>query len=404
MIIHFTTVHPRDDSRIRSKELASLAGALDVEVALYVQDGLGDETDSEHGYRVIDTGPRLRRLPRMFVGGWRMFRAVAKARPQVAHFHDPELLPWAILLGLYGIKVVYDVHEDMPRQARHNPGLPFLVQRMAPPFIALAEWIGARLISGLVAPTQVIVDRFPAGKTVLVRNFPLLDELHAPDPTPMRLRPHEYTYVGSISEVRNIYAMIEAVTRVSPPARLRLAGGFAVPEIERKARAMPEWTSVTFEGWTSREGVARVLADGRAGLVLLKPVGHEMVSLPIKLFEYMAAGLPVISSDFPVWREIVESSGCGLLIDPLDLGAIVGAMQWMTDHPDEAEAMGRSGRRAVEERYNWEHEAATLIAFYRHRLGVGDSKSQSDGASQRAIGVRCPPAGRPTLNEITEIK
>lgn len=371
MIIHFTTVHPRDDSRIRSKELASLAQAFGGRVALYVQDGLGDETDPDHGYRLIDTGPRLRRIPRMTLGGWRMIRAVAKARPQVAHFHDPELLPWAILLGLFGTKVVYDVHEDTPRQVRHNPGLPPIMRRLLPPLVSLAEWLGARLISGLVAPTQVIVDRFPTHKTVLVRNFPLLDELHAPDPTPMRLRPLEFTYIGTIAEVRNIFAMVKAVTGVRPPAQLRLAGTFAVPETMHKAMEMPEWSSTRFEGWMSRDGVARVLADSRAGLVILKPVEHEMVTLPIKLFEYMAAGLPVISSDFPVWREIVESAGCGLMVDPMDMDAIVAAMQWIADHPDEAEAMGRNGRRAVEENYSWEREGNTLVAFYRDRLGVG---------------------------------
>lgn len=403
MIIHFTTVHPRDDSRIRSKELASLAKAFSANVALYVQDGLGDEIDPDYGYRVIDTGPRLRRIPRMILGGWRMFLAVAKARPQVAHFHDPELLPWAVLLGLFGIKVVYDVHEDVPRQVRHNPGLPLIAQRLLPPFVSLAEWIGARLISGLVAPTQVIVDRFPASKTILVRNFPLLEELHAPDPKPMRERPLEFTYVGSISEVRNIYAMVKAVAHLRPPAHLRLAGDFAIAETKRRAMEMPEWSSTRFEGWTSREGVASVLADGRAGLVILKPVEHVMVALPIKLFEYMAAGLPVISSDFPVWREIVDSAGCGLMVDPMDMDAIVAAMQWVADHPDEAEAMGRNGRRAVEERYNWEQEANTLIAFYRDRLGVRAGQSAENRASPREIDVARPAAGR-RMNEITGSK
>ena len=189
----------------------------------------------------------------------------------------------------------------------------------------------------------------------------------------MRDRPLEFAYVGYISEVRNIYAMIEAVARVRPAAQLRLAGSFAVEEMERRARAMPEWSSVRFEGWQSREGVAGILADGRAGLVVLKPVEHEMVSLPIKLFEYVAAGLPVSSSDFPVWREIVASADCGLLVDPLDLDAIVAAMQWVADNPDEAEAMGRRGKRAIEDRYNWEREGAALVAFYRDRLGVGEA-------------------------------
>ena len=370
MIIHFTTVHPRDDSRIRSKELGSLARAFDGQVALYVQDGLGDELDARDGYKVVDTGPRLGRLPRMIIGGWRMFRAVLKARPRVAHFHDPELLPWGILLQLAGVKVVYDVHEDVPRQVQHNPRLPAIAQRLLPPFVSLAEWVGGLVVSGFVVPTQTIFDRFPARKTVLVRNFPLLEELQSPSPTPMRDRPGEFTYVGAISEVRNIYAMIRAVTRTQPPAQLRLAGRFAVPETEQRARAMSEWSSVRFEGWKSREGVADILADGRAGLVVLKPVEHEMVTLPIKLFEYMAAGLPVISSDFPVWREIVESADCGLMVDPLDLDAITAAMQWILDNPDLAEAMGTRGRRAVESHYNWEPEGAALVAFYRDRLGV----------------------------------
>jgi glycosyltransferase involved in cell wall biosynthesis len=370
MIIHFTTVHPRDDSRIRSKELASLARAFDGQVALYVQDGLGDDIDPRHGYPVVDTGPRLGRLPRMLVGGWRMFRAVLKARPRIAHFHDPELLPWALLLQFAGIKAVYDVHEDVPRQVRHNPSLPPLAQRMLPPFVSLAEWIGGLLISGFVVPTQTIFDRFPARRTVLVRNFPILEELHTPASTPMRDRPLEFTYVGLISEVRNIYAMVETVRRVTPPAQLRLAGKFAITETEVRAKAMPDWSEVRYEGWKSRQGIADILADGRAGLVLLKPVEHELVSLPIKLFEYMAAGLPVISSDFPVWREVVESANCGLIVDPLDPDAIVAAMQWILDHPDEAEALGRRGRQAVEDQYNWEREGAALVAFYRDQLGL----------------------------------
>jgi glycosyltransferase involved in cell wall biosynthesis len=375
VIIHFTTVHPRDDSRIRSKQVATLAQAFGTDVSLFVQDGLGDEIDPKDGYRVVDTGPRLRRIPRMIIGGWRMMRAVARARPAVAHFHDPELLPWAMLLRLLGIKIIYDVHEDMPEQVKHNPGLPRLAQRILPPFVRLAEWAGAGIVDGVVAPTTTITERFPPRKTALVRNFPILSELHAPDPKAMRDRPPEFAYVGYISEVRNIFGMIEAVARLSrPDAKLRLVGSFAISETEARAKAMPEWRSVAFDGWASREQVASALAGARAGLVLLKPITHEMVTLPIKLFEYMAAGLPVVASDFPVWRDIVEAAGCGLLVDPLDVSAVTDAMEWILDHPDEAQAMGERGRRAVEERFNWDHEAATLTAFYRERLGVTEKR------------------------------
>lgn len=371
MIVHFTTVHRRDDSRIRSKQVNTLARAAGAQVCLVVQDGIGDEIDRDFGYRVIDTGPRLGRIRRMTLGAWRIVRAVKHLRPAVAHFHDPELLPWAILLRFSGIKVVYDVHEDVPQQVSRNPSLPGWAQNLLPPIVSLAEWVGARLINGIVAASPTIAERFPKQKTVLVRNFPLLGELHEPDSTPMDERPAEFTYIGTISEDRNIYRMMEAVARVpGGQARLRLAGKFSIPETQRHAEQMPEWTSVKFEGWTSREEVAELLADGRAGLVVLKPVPHEMLTLPIKLFEYMAAAMPVISSDFPIWREIVDSAQCGLLVDPTDTEEIVGAMQWILDNPQQAGEMGKRGREAVVERFNWNLEASTLLEFYRQQLGV----------------------------------
>ena len=98
-IIHFTTVHLRSDTRIRVKQVATLARHWPGQVALYVQDGLGDERDDLNGFAIHDTGPRPKgRLRRMTLGAFRMYRAIRRARPRIAHFHDPELLPWALLL------------------------------------------------------------------------------------------------------------------------------------------------------------------------------------------------------------------------------------------------------------------------------------------------------------------
>jgi glycosyltransferase involved in cell wall biosynthesis len=368
-IIHLTTVHPRDDSRIRSKMVAALHRRHPGQVALYVQDGLGHATDYE-GFPIIDTGPRLRRLMRMSLGGWRMIRAVVKARPKVAHFHDPELLPWAAFLRLFGIKVVYDVHEDYPEAVAQNFRIPAIARRLLPPVVRVVEWVGARVINGIVTVTPAIAARFPQGKTVMVRNFPLVSEFHAPGDRPMRDRPLEVAYIGTITLNRNILGMINAVELACDSgAVLRLAGHFPVASDEAAARAHPGWERVKFDGWVSRQDIAEVLSSVRAGLVVLQPVDRFKLAYPIKLFEYMAAGVPVISSDFPLWREFVEKAGCGVLVDPMNPQAIADAIRWMIDDPDEAQAMGERGRRAVMETFRWESEVDTLFKFYE-QMGI----------------------------------
>jgi len=131
---------------------------------------------------------------------------------------------------------------------------------------------------------------------------------------------------------------------------------------------MPGWGRVEFLGWQSREQVAALLGRVRAGLVLLHPTLNYYDALPVKLFEYMSAGVPVIASDFPLWRKIVERAGCGLVADPLDPHAIASAIEWLLTHPDEAEAMGKRGQEAVHKLYNWEIESKKLRVFYEKIL------------------------------------
>ena len=82
----------------------------------------------------------------------------------------------------------------------------------------------------------------------------------------------------------------------------------------------------------------------------------------------MSAGIPVIASDFPLWRQIVSSARCGLLVDPQDPRAIAEAMRWILKHPAEAESMGQRGRLAVERTYNWDIEVTKLIDLYSKLL------------------------------------
>ncbi|MBZ0253555.1 MAG: glycosyltransferase, partial [Candidatus Methylomirabilis sp.] len=146
--------------------------------------------------------------------------------------------------------------------------------------------------------------------------------------------------------------------------RLIFVGSFDLPSTEAATRATPGWDRVDFRGFQGRREVAAALAEARAGLTLFLPLPNHVAAQPNKLFEYMAAGLPLIASDFPLWRAIVAGANCGLLVEPLDPRAIAAAIEQILEHPDDADKMGRRGREAVYARYNWNVEAEKLLRFY----------------------------------------
>ena len=128
---------------------------------------------------------------------------------------------------------------------------------------------------------------------------------------------------------------------------------------------MKGFGKVRYLGKVPFEEVSRYYALADIGLVCIQPLERHKVSLPNKIFEYMAAGLPIIASNFPLWKKIVDDAGCGICIDPTDPEKIAEAILYLLDNPQLGKEMGENGRRAAKERYNWKKESKKLLEVYK---------------------------------------
>jgi glycosyltransferase involved in cell wall biosynthesis len=364
-VVHVTTVHPRDDIRIFRKECVSLARA-GYRVTQVVGDGLGPAVVD--GVQIVDIGPRpAGRLARMRQQPRAALAAVLRAGPALVHFHDPELLPLGVTLARRGLPVIYDAHEDVPRQILTKQWIPAPLRRpLSWAFEAYENRQAARL-SAVCAATPHIAQRFAAVAplSVNVSNFPFLAELAPPaDPVP---RERALCYVGGLMRTRGLLQMVQAVALL-PGVRLVLCGRFEDAAFEAELRAQPGWSQVEYLGQVGREAVRQVLARCSAGLVTLLPLPSYLDALPIKMFEYMSAELPVIASSFPLWRDIVERTGCGVCVDPTDPAAIAQAVRGYLDDPARVAQAGQAGRQAVLYTYHWPVAERELLALYARWL------------------------------------
>ncbi len=360
-LAHLTSAHPRYDTRIFLKMCRSLS-AIGHDVTLIVADGKGAE--QKEGVRILDVGKSDGRLDRMTGATRRVLKAALELDADLYHLHDPELLAVGLKLKRRGKRVIFDAHEDVPKQILSKSYLHPFVRKPISMATAGFERFACSRLDHVVAATPAIRDKFAALsiKSTDINNFPMLGELDGAVSWEQKKR--EVCYVGGVFAARGIVEIVSAIGITRTAARLELGGLFIEKDVHAKVKAMPGWARVDELGFLDRAQVRRVLSHSMAGLVTLHPTPAYLDSLPVKMFEYMSAGLPVIASGFPLWREIVEGNDCGICVDPLDPAAIAEAIDRLIENPDLARRMGENGRRAVHERYNWANEEKKLFALY----------------------------------------
>jgi len=361
-VCHITSIHPSGDTRIFVKECTSLAAAgYDVYLV-----ATNTTNAVINGVRIVNAGIRhSNRILRMIFTSRMVYDKAVSMDADIYHFHDPELIPHALKLIKRGKKVIYDVHEDIPRQILAKYYIPGFLRKIISKIIERKENNAARKFSWIITATPFIRDRFLHfnSKVTEVCNFPVHTELNSA--TPYLSRPKQVCYVGSITKARGILEMVEAMDGL--PYELHLCGSFSPESLREKAKVLPGWKQVVEHGYASRLKVKEVLDRSRVGLVTLHPIINYVDAYPVKMFEYMVAGIPVIASDIKLWKDIVDSSRAGICVNPYKPSEIKKAIVSVMENEDIAQLMSVNGMKAVEEHFNWSNEEKKLLAIY-HKL------------------------------------
>lgn len=360
-VCHMTSVHKSDDIRIYHKECISLAKA-GYEVYLIAQ---GNSFDT-CGINIIGIGDLPKsRIKRIRYSAKAIYKKALKIDADIYHIHDPELLPYALKLKRKGKVVIFDSHEDVVEQIKEKIWIPSIIRLPISQIYRFYQKYICRRIDAIISVTPHICKKFKnTNKNVyMITNYPLIK---------LPLNEHEefgtriISFPGLIAPEWCHENLIEALGYCQN-TKYVLCGNTIESYLE-KLKSLNNWSNVEYKGKITREEVAKLLSESDVGIALADyggNVGNKMGTLGnTKLFEYMLAGVPVICTDFILWKEIIEKNECGICVNPKNIREISDAINYLLDNPEIAEKMGKNGRKAVLEKYNWNSQEKELIKLY----------------------------------------
>lgn len=358
-IVHLTSVHGRYDVRIYTKECITLSNA-GYEVYLVVADGKNDELINN--VHIVDAGVSPgNRLTRMTKTVSKIYFKAIELDGDVYHFHDPELFHIALKLKGLGKKVIFDSHEDYTEDILNKNWIPLIFRKIISIAYNRFEKRSVKKIDGVVTATATIRKRFDAYtiNTIDVNNYPVISKMQKEK----KSKSNNIVYIGAIGKHRGIFEMLQAIKDIN--VNFIIAGTFITDKEYEGAKSMDGWKRVDYRHQIPRSEIESLLLQSSAGLVLFHPGPNHDDSQPNKLFEYMSAGLPVIASNFPLWKAIIEKNRCGICVNPLEPDEIKNAISYIIDNPLEAQEMGLNGLKAIHSTFNWTNESTKLLDFYK---------------------------------------
>jgi glycosyltransferase involved in cell wall biosynthesis len=386
-VAHVSSVHRWDDVRIFKKEAVALAAAGFDTFVVAAEDVPQAREFKHSGVRVCVLPRRRGRFARMILTAPAVLRRATKTGASVLHIHDIELVPWALVARSLGYGVVLDLHENYPALMRSKSWLPRCL-RSACAF--MSDWLirlAARVFSGVVCADDEIGARIqrsaPGQELIVVHNYPdlrLFHEAHGCGNV-ARYASARIAFLGGISDARAARQFVQALTILDDLAfQVTLGGGVASHETLSAVRQEPGWRRVTDLGRIPPQEVPAVLKQSAISIVLFSdsPNHHDLRSN--RLYESLAAGCPVLVSDFPAWSRFTQQHSCGLVANPSDAQSIAAALRNALMDPPKLQALGLNGKRVVEQHFSWRSQAEILVRFYSRVFLGADTNADSQMA------------------------
>lgn len=369
-ICYFTSKND-NDIRVFHKECTSLVKAgYDVSMVCpnardRIQNGV-----KIYGVEYKDKGERARffKLPKL------LYQKALSLDADIYHFNDPASVPYGVKLKNMGKKVIFDAFEDHPSMwMNRGTGIKGILCKLIGWGYKQYELAQAKKFDAVFVCYHWTKDRLSKvnPNVELVLNFPIIDNKEIKE-RPLRTTNYvSVCYAGTISKEWNIPTVIDAVDKLAGVS-FNLAG-WTGDSLMNSMKSQRGWSKVEFFGkLTKDEVITQVYDKSDIGIALFNysPLCHGKVGNMSnnKLFEYLLMGMPVLCTDFALWKEVVEGNKCGFCVNPSDAGAIADAIKYIKEHPEESYQMGLNGQRAVLEKYNWDSQEAILLEVYTRIL------------------------------------
>lgn len=376
-VCHLASRHKMNDMRIFEKECKTLAKAgFDVTLIGY---GEEPKTETIDGVHCISLYCPIKNNIELLRKRNKLSLATAlEVDADIYHLHEPELLPVGMKLKRKGKIVIFDSHEYYGWQLHDNihkikiiktPA--FLMKVIGNLYMRYEKSVCMKLDAVVQVCTMNGVDYFEnrCRKTLFIRNLPSLSDYTRKTPVDFGKVP-SVAMIGGITRERGISQLVKATHQSG--GRLLLAGAFSPKSYGDELKGMPEYACVDYKGFLDKTGMVSVLEQANIGASTILNVGQydKIDTLPTKVYDYMSMELPVVISNTAFAKKMNDKYHFGICVNPENVDEISKTIIWLKEHPEQAVEMGKNGRKAIEDEFNWEKEGEKLVAFYKQLLSL----------------------------------